>query len=342
MSSEAEYYDQAFAHTEDGCLPTFGAIMTAKNELQKEVKPILALREALEARKGELAKALPRHLTADRLIRVTMTAVQRSPQLLKCSLASIYAATLEAAQLGLETDGVLGHAYLVPYQTTCQLIIGYKGLIQLARNSGDISWIAAHVVYEADEFDFAYGLEPVLVHKPARGVRGKPIAAYAAAKFKDGGSAFEVMWVEEINRIRDSSPGSKRSDSPWQTDWDEMARKTPLRRLAKYLPLSVEAQTAVSRTDAIERGYSPDGARTVEVEPMPLPALEAREDLEAHAAETLDGVLPGGLFPEVYVNGKCQECGAKSTKVGERETAIHLRGCPTQPTPTARTAEAEG
>jgi recombination protein RecT len=217
----------------------------------------------LDRAKPQVALALPRHLDADRLLRVAMTAIMRTPKLLECDQQSLLGAIMQAAQLGLEPDGVLGHAYLVPFKGKVTLIAGYKGLIDLARRSGAVVSIQAHVVYEADEFDYSYGLQDCLRHKPALRDRGRPIAAYAAAVLKDGGHAFEVMSVEDVNAIRDNSQGYKAAkqyggDSPWDSNWDEMARKTAVRRLAKYLPISVEFQRAAAHGELFDAGVHPD------------------------------------------------------------------------------------
>jgi recombination protein RecT len=173
--------------------------------------------------------------------------------------------------MGLEPNTVLGHAYLVPFWNSkkrrkdVQVIVGYKGLVDLARRSGQIISVAAHAVYEQDEFDFQYGLEEKLSHRPARGDRGDIIAFYAVAKMKEGGHAFEVMWREEVDAIRDSSQNAYRDSgkdktpnktSPWWNHYESMGRKTVLRRLAKYLPLSVEFATAITMEEVAESGKS--------------------------------------------------------------------------------------
>lgn len=231
------------------------------------------VRATLEKLKPQMAMALPKHLTPDRLLRVTMTAVQNSPKLLDCDRTSLFAAVMSCAQLGLEPDGVLGQAYLVPFGKKVQFIPGYKGLLTLARNSGEISSIQAHEVCEHDEFDYAYGLEERLHHRPAEGDRGEVTHFYAYAKFKDGGYIFEVMPRAEVDRIRDNSEGYKyaltakaeaeanKKDAwkmktydanPWVAHYIPMGRKTAIRRIAKYLPLSV--QRAAAFEDAYEAG----------------------------------------------------------------------------------------
>lgn len=209
------------------------------------------VRAALDKLKPQMAMALPKHLTPDRLLRVTMTAVQNTPKLLDCDRTSLFAAVLTCAQLGLEPDGVLGQAYLVPFRGRVQFIPGYKGYLTLARNSGEISSIQAHEVCANDEFDYAYGLEERLQHRPAEGDRGEITHVYAYAKYKDGGHIFEVMTRTQIDAVRDNSEGYKAFKSgviksnPWDSHYPQMARKTAIRRLANYLPMSVQRAAAI-------------------------------------------------------------------------------------------------
>lgn len=228
-------------------------------------KPIDVVRGALERMRPQLEMALPRHLTADRLLRVAITAVQQTPKLLECDRMSLYGAVMACAQLGLEPDGVLGQAYLVPFAGRVQLIPGYKGLLSLARNSGDVASIAAHEVRANDrfEFDFASG-EPPSHTFDIRSPRGDVIAFYAIARFKDGGVHFDMMTRDEVERIRDNSQGFKaavaaakkyskpKADTPWVDHFVEMGKKTAIRRIAKYLPMSV--QKAAALADSYDTG----------------------------------------------------------------------------------------
>ena len=219
-------------------------------DLAKKDGAIKTIKDLLDKSAGEFERALPRHLDIDRFMRIAFTTIRQNPKLLECSATSLLAAVMQAAQLGLEPDGILGHAYLVPYRnsktgsTEAQFQVGYKGLISLARRSGEVRSICAHVVHENDFFDFAYGLHEKLEHKPARSERGKSVAAYAIAHFKDGGYAFEVMFSEDIEKIRAKSKA--KDAGPWVDYTEEMWRKTAVRRLAKYLPLSVEFQRAAA------------------------------------------------------------------------------------------------
>lgn len=195
----------------------------------------------VESMKGQFAKALPKHLTPDKMIRIVLTAVRKTPKLLDCTSDSVLGAIVTCAQLGLSPDGVLGEAYLIPYGDTCQLIIGYQGLMKLARQSGQVSSIYAFAAREGDEFSWALGLDPDIKHVPADDPdrEAKDIThVYAVARLKDGGTQFIVMTKAAVDKIRKRSRAS--GSGPWVTDYDAMALKTAVRQLSKWIPKSVE------------------------------------------------------------------------------------------------------
>lgn len=226
-----------------------------KNEIVPLAKKVDDVRKLLEKSKSQIAVALPRHLSADRMLRIAMTSIRRTPKLASCSQASLLGAVMTAAQLGLEPDGVLGMAYLVPFKEEVQLIVGFKGLLDLARRSGQISTIFARVVHVKDAFEFSYGLNERLEHIPTReNDPGELVAVYAVARLKDGGQQFEVMTKREIDQIREQSRA--KDDGPWVTHYEEMAKKTVLRRLCKMLPASVEMARAVSLDERADIGLS--------------------------------------------------------------------------------------
>jgi recombination protein RecT len=218
------------------------------------------LQTLLEKYKRQIAAAIPNHLTPERLIRIALTAVSRSPGLMECDPLTICGCVIQAAQLGLEPDNVLGECYLVPFNNTktrkkeCQLIIGYRGMLRLARNSGELKFVNAQVVRERDSFEFVEGTEPSLTHKRAAGDRGKPVAYWACASLRTGGSQFVVMTKREAEEHRDRF--AKARDTAWRDDFDSMALKTALRRLCKLLPKSAQAQIATSLDEAHEAGRS--------------------------------------------------------------------------------------
>ena len=246
------------------------AAVTGDQAPQKlsDMKPKDQIAHLLKSKQAEISKMLPKHLNAERLLKVAQIAATTTPALAKCDVPSLIGAIGQCAQMGLEPNTVLGHAYLLPFNTkrkdangnekwvnSVQVIIGYKGLIDLARRSGQIISIAAHEVCQNDKFELVYGLDEKLNHTPAMGDRGEVIGFYAIAKLKDGGHAFEFMsrlQVEEIKAAGERK--NKRESSVWKDHFVEMGRKTVIRRLAKYLPLSVEFQTAAAIDGMAEAG----------------------------------------------------------------------------------------
>lgn len=197
--------------------------------------------------KAKLAEVATRHLTPDRLLRLMVGEVRRVPELGRCSIESVMRCVLDLARLGLE-PGPLALAYLVPFKGECTLILGYRGLIELARRSGKVKRLEAHVVHANDHFVCEYGLTPKLEHVPTMtGERGEIVAAYMVAQLDGESVQVEVMTRAEIEAVRDRSRASK--SGPWVTDFSEMCRKTVVRRGAKYLPLSAEDWSHALRVD---------------------------------------------------------------------------------------------
>lgn len=222
-----------------------------------------------EVNKPAMQAVLPKHVSADRMLKVALHAVRAVPQLLECTTESLFGAVIQCSQLGLEPNTVLGHAYLIPFRnrkagrTDVQMIIGYKGLLDLARRSGQIVSIAAHDVCENDDFNFSYGLEERLEHTPAMSDRGNITAFYAVAKLQGGGYAFEVMSRDQIDKIK-ANTQSRGQYGPWKDHYPEMGRKTVIRRLAKYLPLSIEFSTATALDGMAESGQEQGLAAALE------------------------------------------------------------------------------
>lgn len=225
-----------------------------------------------DAVKAQMALALPKHMTADRLARIALTEVRKNPNLGDADQASFLGAIMQCAQLGLEPGGALGHCYLLPFENRrkgiveVQFIVGYRGMIDLARRSGQIVSIESRAVYKADKFSVQLGLESNLTHTPAwdQADRGPLEFVYSVAKLKDGGVQFEVMHVSEIVKIRNESQGYKtaikygKTDSPWISAFEEMAKKTVVRRLFKYLPVSIELARAVGLDEQVDANLSQD------------------------------------------------------------------------------------
>lgn len=212
----------------------------------------------LEAYKGEIARALPRHLQPDTMARIALTCFRMNPKLSECQPASVFAAVIQASQLGLR-PGLMGECYLIPYKQQCTLQLGYQGLLELVRRSGLVDSIGAYLVHERDKYEVHFGTDPGVAHEPC--LDGDPGAVrfgYAVAKLKGGGTHVEVMTLAEIHRIRERSQNVRNakkygSQTPWDTDFDEMARKTLIRRICKYLPKSNELATALALDDAAGR-----------------------------------------------------------------------------------------
>lgn len=234
------------------------------------------LKALLDRAKGAIADVIPKHLTPDRMLKMALIAASRQPKLLQCTGASVLQAIMRASELGLDCSGTLGDGYLVPFKRNfkdernqwhsvleAQFIPGYRGLINLARRSGNIQAIEARVVYQNDDASVDFGQENPIKHKPRLvGERGNVVWFYAMAWVKGSDRPqVEVMTFEEIEAIRkrsltyDKKTGEQ--SGPWDTDWSEMGRKTVVKRLAKYLPLSPELEQAIAidnETDSQE-GY---------------------------------------------------------------------------------------
>lgn len=291
-------------------------------QLVKPEKRATDIRALLERHKGQIALALPKHLSADRLVRVALTAIQRTPKLLEADQVSLFAAIIQSAQLGLEPDGALGQAWLIPFRNAKRNVIevqfqpGYRGLLALVRRSGELSSVEVRAVYSKDHFRFQYGIQSVLEHTPwdpgaaadparydseaaytAAVDAGPLIAVYAIARLKDGGLQWEVMRRHEVNAIRARS--KSKDEGPWVTDYDAMAKKTVLKRLCKLLPMSVEAQTAIALDDQVEGGLPQDlelpPAVAADLEPPPTGSpLEQLTATIAQGPAAVDDPPPAG------------------------------------------------
>ena len=289
-------------------------LATVKYQPLEQVGDTNTLKGLLERMKESLKETLPLHVTPDRLIKTMLVAANRQPKLLQCTQASIMETVSRAGELGLDLSGTLGEAYPVPFDnnvdgkwlTQCQLIIGYRGLAKLARQSGEVQDVDAQVVYEHDKFEFEKGLDPKLRWVPEYfGERGRIRGAYSVVRLKDGGVQFDFMPVPEIEAIRKRSKSGTdkktgEAKGPWKNDWNEMAKKTVFRRLAKWLPLSaekanafvqaLEADSADFNMDTVvnvEATELPNGSRTEALAAKLKPAPEPEyDDIPPHDPET--------------------------------------------------------
>lgn len=246
---------------------TAGAIAKASSTQIKSKKAPSTIKDYINLYSKEIAKALPSVLTPERFSRMAMTAITKTPKLAECSPQSFIGSLLTAAQLGLEPNTPLGQAYLIPFYNgkkriyECQFQVGYKGIIDLCNRSGEIKNIEAHIVYENDEFEFEYGLDSKLKHKPCMSDKGAPVWVYALYRLNNGGYGFEVMSVDDC-----MAHGEKYSkafnNSPWQTNPEEMMKKTVLKKVLKYAPVRsdfVKGTVADETIQVADFGDTEDG-----------------------------------------------------------------------------------
>lgn len=235
----------------------------AKGEMKQEVKltKSMTIPEMVKAMMPEIKRALPSVITPERFTRIVLSALNNNQELQQCTPLSFITAILNAAQLGLEPNSPLGQAYLIPYKNKglleCQFQIGYKGLIDLAYRNGMMQTIQSQCVYENDYFEYEYGLNPKLIHKPAPTDRGEPIYFYGLFKTVNGGYGFSVMSKQDIDEFaKIYSKGIASSYSPWKTAYEDMAKKTVIKQALKYAPIKTEFKRALSTDETIKNSIS--------------------------------------------------------------------------------------
>ena len=249
---------------------------TAPVSKPKTKAPIIVQQVLSDQFKKQLALAVPKHLNADRMARIAATEVRKNKALLNTEPTSFLGSVMQAAQLGLEPGSALGQAYLVPYGNQCQLIIGYKGMIDLARRSGQVLSLNAYAVREGDDFNFQLGLKPDIHHVPSLEADRikKPITyVYAVATLKGGGYQFEVMSRAEVEAVR----AKAKSKNIWNTYFEEMAKKTVIRRLFKYLPVSIEALEITNADAKREAGEKVEPDDVINIEAVSVEDFEDGE-----------------------------------------------------------------
>jgi recombination protein RecT len=274
--------------TSTAIAPTHNGALAAPSKTPRTVRDWLQS----PAFKDEIAKALPKHCTPDRFLRVALTALVKTPKLADCTPASVCNSLLSLSQFGLEPDG--RRAHLIPYGNQCTLIIDWKGLAELILRSGLVSYLHADTVCENDVFDFNMGevtKHAVDFKKP----RGAVYAFYSLCKFKDGTAKADVMTIDEVRAIQARSKAGR--SGPWITDFNEMGKKTVFRRLSKWLPLSPEIRAVVENDDDVididAKPQSSGGglASLVEFPAEETPALTEGAPLPEHTAQDRDRVL---------------------------------------------------
>lgn len=258
-------------------------------------RALVAVAHEIDNRLAIIGASAAAGIDPERLKQVALGAFTRTPALWTCEPISIARSIVEAGQLGLEPTGLLGGAYLVPRKGQCTLLVGYRGLVMLAKRSGEVARVEARVVRARDTFDYGYGLEPYVEHHPSREADpGEYTAAYAVIVYRDGGRQFDVMSLAEIESIRKRS--SSPDVGPWVTDWPEMAKKTVLRRLLKLAPLTVNVASVLDVVDPEVRPAShevPPDTRQLELRRELQAALE-REAAPATTQATTDVGAGGG------------------------------------------------
>jgi recombination protein RecT len=272
--------------------------------------------------KIQLERALPNALvsglSADRMVRLAITMLRRNEALQKCTPLSVMSCVVEIAQLGLEPEGVLGHAYMVPFGDQCTLIVGYRGFMHLMYQSGVITEVSAEIVRKGDKFQRVLGTERQLVHIPEpipeKDEEKNWLGAYAVARLLNNSTAFEYLEKTKIYQARARSRGYQKhlkegKSTPWVTDPEEMWKKTPIRRLAKRMPTSTSDKRpqllrAVMLDEYSERpGLLVPTLHGFDVNPDPpddpnhnaepiKPTIEMQENL-ANSQQTVDKAVKG-------------------------------------------------
>ena len=266
-----------------------GQITSASKAIQQQ-KQTGGFEGLLKKSWPRIAAVMPKHLNPDRMFQLAISCYNQTPGLSECSPQSVLSCLMKCSALGMEPSAVdgLGRAYILPFKnkTTgrkeATLILGYKGMIDLARRSGEIKDISARVVHQGDEFDYEYGLTEGLRHVPSsEPVDGRPMThVYMVAHFKDGGHYIDVMSKAEVDDIRKRSKTP--NNGPWVTDYEAMARKTVIRRAFPYLPVSVQTEQDVAADDTTPTVYDDEG---IQLFPD---AVEVPENVDAETGEIIE------------------------------------------------------
>ena len=241
------------------------AVQAAATENEGNIKltASMSIPDMVKVMMPEIKKALPSVITPERFTRIALSALNNTPALKQCTPISFMAALMNAAQLGLEPNTPLGQAYLIPYKNKgvmeVQFQVGYKGLIDLAYRNGQMQTIQAQAVYENDIFEYEYGLEPKLIHRPAYTDRGEVMYFYGIFRTVNGGFGFSVMSKADMDQYAKTySKAFDTSYSPWKTSYEEMAKKTVIKQALKYAPIRTDFQRALSLDETIKKEISED------------------------------------------------------------------------------------
>jgi len=271
-----------------------------------DLTPAERLRGFFNEKLPAFKQVLPAHVSEHKFVTVLLNSIWKNETLRKCDTYSLYQAALELAELGLMAGGYSGQACLVPYWSSkrkrfeAQAQIMYQGLIELVARAGDVSDIRARIVFSGDHFDYQYGLDDKLVHKPSnQEEKGEPTHCYAYIKYKDGFRAFEVMTIEQINKIRDNTQAVRKGrETPWTNEvgYFEMCKKTVIKRLLKSIPKTIEKiRVAINQDEEQEFGVIRQGvsghieAKTEQKIEEHTKSEEPEEKSEAKQTSFLEG-----------------------------------------------------
>jgi len=293
---------------------------TAKNSLTsgntgtmvKKENKSKTIFDVIQAGAKQFATALPKHVNSERFVRIAITTIRQNPKLAKCSQESLLGALMVSAQLGLE-PGTLGQCYLIPFENKkagtveCQFQIGYKGLIELLRRSGQLSDIYSYTVYENDDFNIEYGLSRTLTHKPNFDERGEIKGFYAVAILKDGAKAFEYMTKDEVTHHEEKYRKGSYKNDVWNKNFEEMAQKTVVKKLLKWLPVSVEFLEMAAKDEKSFKVIDDKSTEVQEIEILENDGdiinaetgefiEEATEDNKSSKKQINDDTMVQGLF----------------------------------------------
>lgn len=337
---------------------TSTATVMARRPMAADFKPMQELTVAQLFDDPRVMKALAesatKHLPPQRMLRVMTQAVRKVPRLGLCSPVSLFGAMVTCSYLGLEPNTPLNHAYLIPFEKRkksgskwesdgfdINLIIGYEGLIDLARRTGLVVNITAQVVHEGDEFDYHYGTGMRLFHKPNDdGSERKRLYAYSYAQLKDG-EAFEVRPYNYILRTRDATQAFKKAmedkasgyknwaTTPWVAYEEEMASKTMVRRLAKWLPKSVEFASALHLDAMAEKGtldFAAIGAQpTLVADPEMAQIEEPQTETATTTVETAKKPEPPAAAKKAKAEPE-QKLSEQDEREADRMTRAQMEG----------------
>ena len=227
-------------------MKTNGADQDTKGGNKAQDNSTRTLQDRVRKMYSQFEDALPKTITATRMMRIILTVIRQNPKLAACSEESFFGAVLTALQLGLEPNTPLGQCYLIPYKGEVNFQMGYHGLIELAYRTNKYRRIDAEVVYEGDVFEYNYGLDPILRHKP-KGKQEKPLYVYAIYELTNGGKTFKVWtWDAVIQHGYTYSKAFDSEFSPWKTSAPSMAKKTMIIQVLNYGPRSAEIAEALS------------------------------------------------------------------------------------------------